>query len=65
MTQKDQRNILTGSIKMDESYVGGKPRKATKDDESCDRHKFGRRIKKTPVVATVERGYFIIRTDHG
>ena len=30
MTQAEQRNLLTGIVEMDETYVGGKPRKGTK-----------------------------------
>jgi transposase-like protein len=39
-----------GTVEVDETYVGGKPRKGTGP------HKRGRGTKKTPVVALVERG---------
>ena len=32
MTQAEQRGLLTGIVEMDETYVGGKPRKGTKGD---------------------------------
>lgn len=43
--------MLTGSVEVDETYVGGKPKKG---DGKV--HKRGRGTKKTPVVALVERG---------
>ena len=51
MTQADQRNILTGIVEMDETYVGGKPRKG-----SGVIHKRGRGTDKAPVIGAVERG---------
>jgi transposase-like protein len=42
--------LLTGSVEVDETYVGGKPRPGS--DEKAKR---GRGTKKTPVVALVER----------
>jgi transposase-like protein len=39
-----------GTVEVDETYVGGKPRKGT------GKHKRGRGTSKTPVVALVERG---------
>jgi transposase-like protein len=41
--------FLKGTVEVDETYVGGKPRKGT------GKHKRGRGTKKTPVVALVER----------
>ena len=56
MTQAEHRNLLTGIVEMDETYVGGKPRKGTKGDGPDGRHKPGRGTKKAPVVDAVERG---------
>jgi transposase-like protein len=42
--------LLTGDIEVDETYVGGKPRRG-----SDEKAKPGRGTKKTPVVALVER----------
>ena len=56
MTQAEQRNLLTGIVEMDETYVGGKPRKGTKGDGDGGKHKSGRGTKKAPVVGAVERG---------
>ncbi len=54
MNQAEQRNMLTGIIEMDETYIGGKPRKGKgKDDPPRKR---GRGTDKTPVVGAVERG---------
>ena len=47
---------LEGMIEVDETYVGGKPRKGQKDDEgNVIKNRRGRGTKKTPVVALVER----------
>ncbi len=56
MSQRDQRNLLTGIIEMDETYVGGKPRKGTKGNGPGGKNKPGRGTKKTPVIGAVERG---------
>ena len=56
MTQTKQRSLLTGIIEMDETYVGGKPRKGNKGDGEGGKHKPGRGTKKAPVVGAVERG---------
>ena len=49
-------NLLTGIVEMDETYVGGKPRKGTKGDGPGGKHKPGRGTKKAPVIGAVERG---------
>jgi len=54
MTQSDHRNLLTGIVEMDETYVGGKPRKGSYSKE--DKPKRGRGTKKAPVIGAVERG---------
>ena len=56
MSQRKQRNLLTGIIEMDETYVGGKPRRGTKGPGPDGRHKPGRGTRKSPVVGAVERG---------
>jgi len=50
MLQEPLASLLTGTVEVDETYVGGKPRKGTGP------HKRGRGTRKTPVVALVERG---------
>ena len=55
----DDGSLLSGIIEMDETYVGGKPRKENKkdnDDENNTGSPRGRGTKKTPVVGMVERG---------
>jgi len=54
---KDNGSTLNGIIEMDETYVGGKPRKSNnKDDDDLNPpSKRGRGTKKTPVVGMVER----------
>ncbi len=60
MTQKGQRELLTGICEMDEAYVGGKPRKGNKSGGPQIDHrrksKKGRGTDKTPVIGVVERG---------
>ena len=51
MTQRDQRDLLTGVVEMDETWIGGKPRKGA--DKKSRR---GRGTKKPPVIGAVERG---------
>ena len=55
MSQTEQRNLLTGIVEMDETYIGGKPRKGTKGDGTGGKHKPGRGTKKAPVIGAVER----------
>lgn len=55
----DDGSLLSGIIEMDETYVGGKPRKEnTKDDDDENNigSPRGRGTKKTPIVGMVERG---------
>lgn len=53
---KDDGKLLAGIVEMDETYVGGKPRRfANKDDDDTPSMR-GRGTKKTPVVGAVERG---------
>ena len=55
----DDGSLLSGIIEMDETYVGGKPRKENKKDDDDDENNTGsprgRGTKKTPVVGMVER----------
>ncbi len=53
MTQRTQRDLLTGVVEMDETWIGGKPRKGKNDDQPPKR---GRGTKKPPVIGAVERG---------
>lgn len=50
MSQREHRELLTGIVEMDETYVGGKPRKGSTNNPR------GRGTKKAPVVGAVERG---------
>jgi len=52
MQQKDGE-LLKGIVEMDETYVGGKPRKTGKKDDDESTH--NKRTKKQPVVGMVER----------
>jgi transposase-like protein len=49
MKQEPMAHMLEGTVEVDETYVGGKPRKGTGP------HKRGRGTKKTPVMVLVER----------
>ena len=52
MQGREQAKLLQGIVEMDETYIGGKPRKKHKDDPP---HKRGKGTDKTPVVGMVER----------
>jgi transposase-like protein len=56
----NDNSLLSGIIEMDETYVGGKPRKENKKDDDDDENNTGsprgRGTKKTAVVGMVERG---------
>jgi transposase-like protein len=54
----EQGELFSGIIEMDETYIGGKPRKGGKrddDKEDGNKSKRGRGTDKTPVVGIVER----------
>lgn len=57
MGNKQNQKQFEAIIEMDETYVGGKPRKGNKhdDDDKDDHNKRGRGSKKTPVVGVLER----------
>lgn len=50
MKQEPMRGLLAGTIEVDETYVGGKPRRKGPHNQR------GRGTKKTPVVALIQRG---------
>lgn len=57
MTQAPLALKLTGIVEVDETYVGGNPRKENKPKNGEQKkNKRGRGTDKTPVVAVVERG---------
>lgn len=49
MSEREQRELLTGLVECDETYIGGKPRPGSGS------HTRGRGTKKTPVIALAER----------
>lgn len=51
----DNGELLQGIVEVDETYVGGKPRKSNKREDDKP-NKRGRGTKKTPVVGMIERG---------
>lgn len=60
---KDNGMLLHGIVEMDETYIGGKPRKKAKKNNDDDENnnissinKRGRGTKKQPVVGMIERG---------
>ena len=57
MSEREQRELLTGLVECDETYIGGKPRPGSGP------HTRGRGTKKTPVVALAEREGNQIRTE--
>jgi hypothetical protein len=54
------RKPLTGTVEVDEVYIGGKPRKANKPEDRKPA-KRGKGADKQPVVAMVERGGGCVR----
>ncbi|MHB8156585.1 MAG: IS1595 family transposase [Desulfocucumaceae bacterium] len=58
MGNKEQEEFFNTIIEIDETYVGGKPRKENKyddDDTSSATNKRGRGTNKTPVVGVIDR----------
>lgn len=55
VTDPAQAQLFKGIVEMDETYVGGKPRKSNKREDDKP-NKRGRGTDKTPVVGMVERG---------
>lgn len=60
MTQHEQRDLLSGIVEADETYVGGKPRKGNRGNRGPQVGggsglKRGRGTKKTPVVGVASR----------
>jgi transposase-like protein len=58
MAEREQRELLSGVVEMDETYIGGKPRKGNTGSGSQDggnKSRRGRGTTKTPVVGIVER----------
>jgi transposase-like protein len=57
MKEDPLASALQGIVEVDETYVGGKPRKGEKDAAGNPvKHKRGLGTKKTPVIALIERG---------
>jgi transposase-like protein len=59
MAESDQRELLTGIVEMDETYIGGKPRRGNSGSGSqgpAKKATGGRGTNKTPVVGMVQRG---------
>jgi transposase-like protein len=54
MNERWHRELLQGVIEMDETYIGGKPRK-TNNKKSTKNNKRGRGTDKAPVVGMIER----------
>ena len=52
----DDGKLLAGIVEMDETYIGGKPRKSNHKDPDGKGSPRGRGTTKTPVVGAVERG---------
>lgn len=58
MRNDDYKPFFEGVVEMDETYVGGKPRKGSKSKKDDDNHKpggTGRGTDKTPVVGVLDR----------
>jgi transposase-like protein len=55
MAEKPEKGSLCGTVEVDETYVGGKPRKDNAGNPNKKKHKRGRGTDKAPVMALVER----------
>ncbi len=55
-----QKRLLHGIVEADETYVGGKPRKANRKEDRKWTNKRGRGTKKTPIIGFMERGGRVI-----
>jgi transposase-like protein len=55
MGNAENQEFIDTVIEIDETYVGGKPRKGEKKDDDDDKPKRGRGTKKTPVVGVIDR----------
>ena len=58
MVERQQRELLSGVVEMDETYIGGKPRKGntgSSGQNGGDKSKRGRGTDKIPVVGMLER----------
>src|SRR5712691_2667274 len=71
MAEREQRELLSGVVEMDETYIGGKPRKGnigSGGQDGGDKSKRGRGTKKTPVVGMIQRGgsvsAHVVKKDH-
>ena len=59
MAEREQRKLLSGVVEMDETYIGGKPRKGNTGSSGQgggNKSQRGRGTKKTPVVGMIQRG---------
>ncbi len=59
MGEQEQRELLTGVVEMDETYIGGKPRKGNTGSGGQgggNKSRRGRGTNKMPVVGLLERG---------
>lgn len=71
MAEREQRELLTGVVEMDETYIGGKPRKGnigSSGQDGGNKSRRGRGTKKTPVVGMIQRGgnvsAHVVKRDH-
>ncbi|MGH6846924.1 MAG: IS1595 family transposase [Methylocella sp.] len=58
MAEREQRELLSGVVQMDETYIGGKPRKSNTGSSGQDggnKSRRGRGTTKIPVVGMLER----------
>lgn len=55
LTDPTQKRLFHGIVEMDETYIGGKPRKGNGPGGGGEKSKRGRGTKKLPVVGIVER----------
>ena len=71
MAEREQRELLSGVVEMDETYIGGKPRKGnigSSGQDGGNKSQRGRGTKKATVVGMIERGgnvsAHVVKKDH-
>ena len=55
MNNSENTQFVETVVEIDETYLGGKPKKNNKDDDDAPKNKRGRGTSKTPIVGVVDR----------
>ncbi len=55
MNNAENTQFINTVVEIDETYLGGKPRKDNHNDNDTPKNKRGRWTKKTPIVGVIDR----------